>query len=191
MKKITLILAMALAIGCLATNAFAAVTTLTQSATVTIASVLSIEFASLTDSTFGSGTIPWTSVTPDSSVVYPTGHVTTKPDVGLICKYNGAGSWYTKMNFTTTTLTDKISRWISQPVNRNTTPGTPTNGTVVTPDDWVVIPAAATTVYTSGNDSLNTPLGTYIGVNLSLNPVGLSTGTTYTGTITYTITTTP
>lgn len=190
MKKLFVILIMVMVVGVLATGAFA-VTTLSQSANVTLASVLSIEFASTTDSTFGSGTIPWTNVDPASSVVYPTGHLTTKSDVGLICRYNGAGAWYAKMNLTTTTLTGKLSRWISQPVNRNTTPGTPTNGTVTGLNSWVVIPATATTVYTSGNDSLNTPLGTFIGVNYSLNPTGLSTGTAYAGTITYTITTTP
>lgn len=189
MKKLFGILIMVVILGALATSA-SAVTTLSQNANVTLASVLSIEFATTTDSTFGSGTIPWTSVDPASSVVYPTGHLTTKSDVGLICKYNGAGSWYAKMNLTTTNLTGKLSRWISQPTNRNTT--TATNGSVTGLDSWVVIPAVAATVYTSGlNDSLNTPLGTFIGVNYSLNPTGLATGTAYTGTITYTITTTP
>ena len=189
MKKLAGILIMEMVIVLATTSAFA-VTNLTQSASVTIASVLSIEFATTTDSTFGSGTIPWTSITPDSTVVTPTGHVTSKPDIGLICKYNGAGNWYAKVNLATTTLTGKLSRYISQPTNRNTS--TATNGTVTGLDAWTVIPALATTVYASGtNDSLNTPLGTFIGVNFALDPTGLATGSTYTGTITYTITTTP
>ncbi|MBI5144379.1 MAG: hypothetical protein HZA30_04865 [Candidatus Omnitrophica bacterium] len=193
MKKLIGILIMALMIGVLATGAYA-VTTLNQSASVTLASVLSAEFANTTDSTFGGSTIPWTNVDPSSNLVRPTGYSTTKPDVGIICKYNGAATaWYLKMNFTSTTLSGKIKKYMSQPTIWNGTSSVATNGAVAGgADTWQAIPSTAATVYTSGaNDKVNTPYGTFCGMNFALDPTGLATGTTYSGTITYTITTTP
>ena len=190
MKKLIGMLILAMVIGGLATDGYAAAT-LTQATNVTVASVLSAEFASTTDSTFGSGAVPWTNVIPTANLVRPTGHVSTKPDVGIICTYNGiAAIWYLKMSFASATLAGKISKYMSQPINRNTSSAT--NGTVAGgANTWQAIPATAATVYTSGNDTLNTPLGTFCGMDFGLNPEGLLTGTSYTGTITYTITTTP
>lgn len=185
MKKMIAMTIMAIAIGCMASSAMA-VSLPAQNVSITVQTALSIEYDTAANCTFPGTTIPWTNINPVSTLEYPTGgHSATKPDVGVICKNNGA-TWYLKMNLTTTNLTGKISRSISQPVNRNTS--TATNGTVAGGvDAWVVVPAAATNVYTSNNDTVNTPLGTFVGIYYGLNPTGLQNGTSYTGTITYTL----
>ena len=199
MKKLIAVLFTVMAVCLVSASAFA-LTTVSQSANVSVAALLSVEFASATDTTFGSGTVPWTSVVADSAFIYPTGHVTTKPDAGVICKSNGAATWYIKLGFSSANgLNGKISRYISGlgasntggVTNRNTGAVTP-NGAIATPDAWTVIPTTATTVYSSGaNDTNNAPDGDGVWINYNLNPTGLVTGTAYTGTLTYTIATTP
>ncbi len=191
MKKI---LALTLVALFVATNV-SAVTTLNQSATATVISVLSIEFANTTDTTFGGNAIPWTSVDPAlGNLIKATGHQATKADTAVICKYNGASAaWYLKMSIAGT-LAGKVKIYMPQPINRNT--GSVTSGTLAYPTplpdtDWPVLPGTATTVYTAGNDTVNTPFGTFVAMDYGLNPTGMTTGTTYSGTITYTITTTP
>jgi len=196
MKGIVIIIILMLIIVSGPMSAFAA-TTATQGATVSIASVLSVEIDATAGATaFGAGTIPWTSVTPGSNLVYPTGgHITGKSDVGIILKNNTTlTSWQLKMQQVSANgLNGKIKFYLAQP----TMNGSATNGTLAYPTpaagaDWPVIPAAATTVYTSGTaDKTNVPYGTYCGFSYALDPAGLLTGTAYTGTITYTITTTP
>jgi len=191
MKKLLAIAVMVL----LSTTTAYALTTVTQSATATIAGALSIEFANTTDTTFGGGAINWTSIDPSlGNLINCTGHLTTKSDTAVVCKYNGtATKWYLKMNITGT-LASYVKYYMGQPINKNTS--TATNGTLAVPtpgvgQDWPVIPGTATTAYTSGtNDTVNTPFGTFVGLDYGLNPTGLVSGTTYNGTITYTITTT-
>ena len=171
-----------------------AVDTVTQSAQATVSGVMSIEFAAGSDSTFGSGAIPWTSIDPggDNNIVPPTGHSGTKCDTAVIAKCNSAPTgWDLKMSISGD-LVGKVKYYMGQPINRNTS--TATNGTVVggipaAGSDWPVIPASATAVYQSNNDTVNVPFGTFIGVSYGLNPVGLTTGVTYNSTITYTIAT--
>jgi len=189
MKKLIGIIIMAMVIG-VAVNAYAA-TNISQSASASVAAVLSVEFS--TYGTFNNGSIPWTTVDPSSDYIRPTGSATTRSDVALVCRYNGsAANWYLKMRLTTSNLTGKIYRQIPQP-NLRDPAGTPTTGTVAgnTTDYWVV-PATDTTVYTSGsNDRINTPNGTFVGVNYALRPEGLQNGGAgYSGTLYYTITTT-
>ncbi|MDP2912902.1 MAG: hypothetical protein Q8N91_02725 [Candidatus Omnitrophota bacterium] len=84
MKKIFGSLSLlAIVMAMVAGSAFAA-TTQTQTATVSVASILSIEFASTTDTTFGGGGIPWTSIDPTSNLVYPTGQASTKAETAVI-----------------------------------------------------------------------------------------------------------
>ncbi|MDP2912904.1 MAG: hypothetical protein Q8N91_02735 [Candidatus Omnitrophota bacterium] len=170
-------------------SAFAA-TTQTQTTNVTIASILSIEIAEAPDSTFGSGAIPWININPNNSPVPPTGHVITKSDVGLICR-NNQGTWYLKIHMTGATLENKI--WCftfpTKVINRNTS--TQADGMLngimncVRPTPY--------TLYTSGsNDSLNTPHGTFFGIDYGLAlSEQLEAVMTHTGTITYTITRSP
>ncbi len=187
------ILAMGIVMGLVATSAYAA-TSLSQSASVSVQSILSVEFASTADCTFASGSLPWTNVDPSVDYIRPTGSYSTKSDVGLYCRHNGsAAAWYLKMKLTTTNLTGKLYRMIPQP-NLRDEAGTKTDGTVAgNAKDWFQIPATDTTVYTSGsNDKVNTPHGTYVGINYALRPEGLvNGGTGYSATIYYTITTTP
>jgi len=195
MKKIFVLTLVAL----LSATAAYAATTVTQSATASVAGTMSVEFADTTDTTFGGGAINWNSVDPAlGNLIPPTGAARgtgAKMDTAVICKYNGSSTaWYFKMSITGT-LAGKIKYYMPQPVNRNTS--LPTNGVVAggTPpagSDWPVIPSAATTGYTSGtNDTVNTPFGSFVALNYALNPTGMVSGSSYSGTITYTITTTP
>ena len=191
MKKI---IALAVMVLLSATAAYAG-TTVSQTANATLAGVLSIEFANTTDTTFGGGAINWTAIDPSlGTVINCTGHSGTKSDTAVICKYNGTlTAWYLKMGIAGT-LATKIKFYMAQPINRNTS--TATNGTLAVPTpaagaDWPVIWSSTTTAYTSGtNDTVNTPFGTFVALDYGLNPTGLVSGTAYSGTITYTITTT-
>ncbi|MDP2912903.1 MAG: hypothetical protein Q8N91_02730 [Candidatus Omnitrophota bacterium] len=190
MKKLQMMLMIGITMAFAAVNAFAA-TTQTQNTNVTIASVLSIEFASTSTTTFGSGTISWVNVDPTSSLIYPTGgHVAGKADTAVICKYNGAGNWALKMKFESSNLTyRKLRFYMAQPTYN----GVATNGTLVdwTPyfgADWYPVPLIDATVYTSGTmDRTNVPNGTFVGISYGLNPQDLTAGVSYSATIIYTV----
>ncbi|MDP2912901.1 MAG: hypothetical protein Q8N91_02720 [Candidatus Omnitrophota bacterium] len=94
------------------------------------------------------------------------------------------------MKFNSTNgLDGKLKYYMAQPTyNGVTTNGTLGNSVPGSGSDWPVVPTSDLTTYTSGaSDRTNAPNGTFVGVSYGLNPQGLATGTTYGGTITYTI----
>ena len=197
MRKIFSILTVAIYMICLVTGAFAA-TSATQSVSIGVKETLALELAS--DAALGTGAISWSNVEPTSTLIYPDGgHVSGKSDVGVRCKSNRAGGWQLKLEFNAgqPEVANKIKYYMALPTfgGTATVPGTPGNGTLAnTPPaagfDWPVIPNGV--VYTSGgNDSINTPNGSYAGISYALDPTGLQTGTPYSGAIVYTITAKP
>jgi len=192
MKKIIVLTIMAMLVA----SAAYALTTVSQGASATIGTAMSIEFASTTDTTFGGGNIVWAAVDPSAgSHIAPdsadrTGLPTAKMDTAVICKYNNTQKWQLKMYINGGTLAGKVRFYEAKPV-RGATAG---NGTmyagqpVPAGSNWPFIPTSDTAIYTSGtNDTINTPFGSFCGISYALDPTGLSSGTTATGTINYTI----
>ena len=192
MKRVIATLAILIAMGMVATSAFAA-TQLTQGATVSVGSVLSVEFAAAGATNkvaLGEGTLNWPSADATQSQVYPEGgHVPDYSDVGLVCKYNGTGNWALKISFASGNMAGKLRYYMGQPYyNLETTDGTLGNAAPAAGSPWPPIPATPFTAYTSGSeDRTNVPNGTFIGISFALDPSGLEPGTPYGGTITYTI----
>jgi len=192
MKKLFVSISVLMAMALVVSGAAFAATTATQTANVSVASLLSIEFAPAGQSTVGSGNLNWTSITPTSNVINIDGHSTTKSDTAVICKYNGTGNWALKMKFVNTgtaTLEGKLKYYMGMPyyngVAANGTLGNPTPGLG---QDWPVVPNTDLTVYTAGTlDKTNVPNGTFVGIDYAINPEGLNTTGSYSGTITYTV----
>ena len=172
-----------------------------QTARVTVGSseILAIEFAAAADNVGlpGGGDILWTNIDPSSgNLVRPTNHTNGKLDTGVVVKHNStATNWFLKMAISGGLVVGGESRvkyYLTQPINKNT--GTATNGTTVPGSvpadgsDWPKLPTSATTRYTSNNDTVNTPFGTLVSMDVALDPQSLVSGTTYTSTITFTAT---
>jgi len=191
MKKLFLLIAITVAIGCLATSGFA-VTNASQNVSVSVGETLALELDPLAPC--GAGQIDWTNIEPTSNLVYATAHDPTKSDVGVRCKSNRALGWQLSMRFVATSpeLAGKMKFYMKKPLLPDGT--TFGNGTLIAGQppaagaDWPVMPSADTVVYASGtNDVINTPNGSYAGISYALNPAGLAVGPSYTGAITYTI----
>ena len=181
----------------LASTARADTATLTSTITAKVKPALSMEFAGVQDTNTA---ISWDNVdsSGENNVIPPTNRPKDEDggdlaDVGVIVKYNGTRvSWYLMISLSgDIDLTDKVKFYMKQPINRNTTLATDGALGFPTPpanSDWPKIPAAPAVVYTSGpGDTINTPFGTFVGISYGLNPVGLEAGTSYTGTVTYTL----
>ncbi len=175
-----------------------------QTARVTVGSgdILSMEFAAAGDGVGipNGGDITWTNVDPAAgNLIRPSNHVNGKLDTGVVVKHNSSSTnWYLKANISGGLVIGGVSRvkyYLPKPVNKNT--GTDTNGTTVPASppgagvDWPTIPTTATTLYTSNNDTINTPFGTLASFDVALDPTSLVAGQTYTSTITLTATVTP
>lgn len=192
MKKIFGSLIMVIAMAMMAGNVFAA-NTQTQIISVGVASVLSVEFAeagATNKVALGVGTITWTGADASLSQVYPVGgHVDGYSDIGLICKYNGAGNWALKMKFVSGNMAGKLRYYMGQPYyNGETTDGTLGNAAPAEGTPWPIIPSTDINAYISGSeDRINVPNGTFVGISYALDPSGLTPGTSYGGTVTYTI----
>lgn len=193
MKKLSLILSIAMVIACFATSAFAA-TSVSSSISVSLIDVLSVEFDSdAANSNFpAGGPVAWASIDPSQDFIRPDGVITTKSDIGLIVKSTKA--WHASVSFSGgSELNGKVNLFLSQP-NLRDVGGTLTDGTVTSDDfgdavnGWMPIFTSARDIYWSGaNDANNVPNGVFMGVSLSLRPTGIPTGVVHSGTITYTV----
>ena len=188
MKKLLITLIMVMAMVFAGTDVFAALTA-TSAATVTLASALSVEFDTVNGQL--NGTLNWTAANP-VLYQYADGHSAIKSDVALICKNNNSTQgWTLKMHYvgtgTNPMAANKLYRYIGQPTMNSTSTG----HAAVGQDAWTAIPlTTATTVYSATGadiDKNNLPNGTFVGVNVGLDPAGLVAGISYTATITYTV----
>ena len=203
-KTILMILIMAMTVQAQTVFAAPADVNKQQTARVVVAAaeILSIRSASAAD---GVGIpdgqdILWTNIDPSAgNLIRPTNHVDGKLDTGVVVAHNSsAPSWNLKIQVTGALVINgesKIKYYLPQPINKNTS--TATNGVTVPASppgvgqDWPKIPTTLSAIYTSNNDSVNTPFGTLVTHDVALDPSGLVTGQTYTASITYTASVTP
>lgn len=178
----------------LAPVAHAANTTAKTDFNITVENVFSIEFYTEAGKVLYSGSVPFTSVDPSKSLVYPDGRAENdgKSDVGVICRSNDGNTWYLKVTGASGggLSSGNVKYYMAQPYNRNT--NAQTDGSLAQATNWYSIPTTATTVYTSGaGDKSNLPFGTLATFSYALVPAGLDTGASYTLQVTYTLTTAP
>ena len=187
------------AVMLVAQNAYSADSSVTSTVTATVSSVFSASFFNDATSMVypTGGPLMWTNVNPaEGTIIKPDGNHTGKSTLGVVCLSNINATWCLKVGVTSATLQGKMKYYMSQPVDRNTgglASGGLGNGTPADGADWPLIgtTAAPTKVYTSGTgDKNNAPYGTLCSLTLGLNPTGLATGVSHTGTVTYTMTTT-
>ena len=195
MKKLILTTICILAI---ATVAYAgAPVSLTSNVNANVAGVFSMEWEDnvpTVEVTYANGgPLPFTNIDPTLSQVNTDGYVNTKSDIALICKSNEATTWGIKTSVSAGLLTGKLLYYMGQPTMWNGTASVPTNGllanTVPAPGDpWPVIPENSVIYTSGGNDTINTPFGSYCGMSIAINPSGLVSGSAPVATITYTMT---
>jgi len=196
MKVVTELLIIAMGMA-LTASPSAAVTTISVQATATLKSGFRIEFYQPDgEHILYSATVPFSKFDPSATFALPDGRAPYdgKSDVGVYCMSNDPVTWYLKMSITAGTIPDgKLKYYLSQPTKWDGTQSVTTNGTIFPdPPEWTAIPKGTTkTIYRSGsNDTINSPFGTLATLNFQLDPSGLNAETTYSATITYTMTTT-
>ena len=173
----------------------------TARATVSGAEILAVRFADAAEVGIPEGgDIIWTNIDPAAgNLIRPTNHVNGKLDTGIVVTHNSASvSWNVKMRLSGTLVIageSKVKYDLPQPINKNT--NTATNGTTVPANppaagvDWPKCPATLSTIYTSNNDTINTPFGTLVAMDVALDPTSLVAGQTYTANILFTATVNP
>ncbi len=139
------------------------------------------------------GPVSFTNDDPASNLNYPDNHSDLKADIALICKSNENVAWGLKTSTTGTLPSTSLLYYMAQPTVYSDTSGKGelTSGTLANPkpglgQPWPVIPQADV-IYTSGDDTVNTPYGTYCGLSLGISGAGLTKGT-YGSVITFTMT---
>lgn len=191
MKKILLTGIVAICFLALATAVYAAgdPTPIATTVTANVDTVFSIAFDNTAANVSYPGATNLTAtVDSASNLNYLALHSGTKPDIGVICTSNENTTWYLKAE-ATGTLAGKLLFYLPQPtVGGALTTGTLATATPGAGQQWPVIPTTKSTLYTSGNDKVNTPNGTYCGMSIGINGGGLAPGTGVTGTVTFTLT---
>jgi len=181
MKKLLIAMIAGICIAGLAVNAYSD-TSVNTAISGDVGGALSIEFdddsgnVTFTDPASG---LPITDIDPTSDLNYLDGHSTSKSDLAVICKSNSATGWHLTSTVSGT-LTGKVIYYMGQPTYWNGTTSVPTDGRLgnrppTSGQPWPVLPS--NTIYTSGsNDGINTPEGTYCGMDLGVNGGGLTGG---------------
>ena len=196
MRRISLTSAVAICLLLLGVTVYAAQDQpLTCSITASVDTIFSIEWD--TDSknvTYpNGGPLTFSDIDPASNLNYANNHSDQKSDIALICKSNENVAWGLKTSTTGTLPSTNLLYYMPQPTVYSETSqrGELTSGTLANPtpglnQPWPVIPQADV-VYTSGDDTVNTPYGTYCGLSLGISGAGLTKGN-YGSIITFTMT---
>ena len=194
MRKVLLSIA-TIGMLALATSAYAASPddSVGTSISGTVGTVFSIAFDNDSDNvtfTTPAAGLTISNIDPTESLNYLDGHSASKSDIAVICKSNEDIAWYLKTTVSGS-LAGKMLYYMPQP----TVDQVDTNGALLNPtpglgDPLPVIPDDEA-IYSSGNDNINTPNGTYCGMSLGVNGGGLESGTSQSGDITFTMTQTP
>ncbi|MFC1577017.1 hypothetical protein ACFL3N_01620 [Candidatus Omnitrophota bacterium] len=195
MKKLIALAIVLLYGASIATGAFAG-TEVTTPVTASADNALAIEFGPTADgwATDGSGiSFDVDAAAYAAGYVDAVEHVSGKSDLAVYCYDNSGSTWYLKMHISDTAGdlggTVGVYRYIAVGGAENKNTSTATDGTIAGAGAWTVLATSAGTIYTSNNDTVNTPLGTSIGMSFSLQDLtALQTGVSYSSTITYTVT---
>jgi hypothetical protein len=139
------------------------------------------------------GPVGFSTVDPASTLNYADNHSTLKADIALICKSNENVAWGLKTSTAGSLPGASLLYYMAQPTvysessgKGELTSGTLANSTPGLNQPWPVIPQGSV-IYTAGDDTVNTPYGTYCGLSLGIHGGGLSKGN-YSSTITFTMT---